>query len=207
MMATGLAEGLFNTADVFSPDADADAIAAFYAARGLRYGVRVPAGMAWSHGTRVLRLRLMYVRCGALRPVESPPGVDIEAVAPRDLEEVVAVDSAAFGSERATVEPWIAGLVRAPDDAVTVACARRAGSIVGVGYAIHATGAGGRSVGIGGIGVAPEARRRGGIGGGAHDLACSLRLRGGRRTGPARGRRRARGPRLRASGLRGDRRP
>ena len=73
----------------------------------------------------------------------------------------MAVDGAAFGSERATFEPWIAGLLLAPDEAVTVACARRGGLIVGVGYAIHATGPHGRSVGIGGIGVAPEARRAG----------------------------------------------
>ena len=161
MMATGLEKEWFNTADVSSPDADADAIAGFYGSRKLRYGVRVPVGMAWRHGELVVRLRLMFVDRGALRAVESPPGLHIEAAAPRDLDEVVAVDCASFGSQRATVEPWIAGLVGAPDDAVTVACARRGGVIVGVGYAIHANGAGGRTAGIGGIGVAPEARRAG----------------------------------------------
>ena len=82
MMATGLAKEWFNTADVFSPDADADAIARFYAARGLRYGVRVPAGMAWPHGTRVLRLRLMFVGLEALAAVEPPPAVRVDVAAP-----------------------------------------------------------------------------------------------------------------------------
>ena len=161
MMATGLAKEWFNTADVSSVDADAHAIAEFYRSRGLRYGVRVPAGMAWAHGVRVVRLRLMFVLRGALRAVEPPPTVYIEAVGPRDLDEVVAVDCAAFGSGPATVGPWIEGLVHAPDDSVTFACARRGSAIVGVGYAIHANGAGGRSAGIGGIGVTPGARRAG----------------------------------------------
>lgn len=161
MMATGLAKEWFNTADVSSPGADAGAIAAFYGSRGLRYGVRLPAGMAWAHGVRVVRLRLMFVEPGALRAVEPPPAVQIEAAAPADLEEVVSVDCGSFGSERSTVEPWMAGLVGAPDEAVTVGCARRRGAIVGIGYAIHANGAGGRTVGIGGIGVAPQARRAG----------------------------------------------
>ena len=161
MMASGLAPEWSNTADVSSPDADAVAIAEFYASRGLRYGVRVPAGMAWAHGERVLRLRLMFVLCGVLAPVEPPPFVQIEAAGPRDLDGVVAVDCAAFGSEPATVGPWIEGLVRAPDDAVTFACARRGEAIVGVGYAIHANGVSGSSAGIGGIGVVPDARRRG----------------------------------------------
>ena len=163
MMATGLAQEWCNTADVFSPDADAVAIAEFYGSRRLRYGVRVPAGMAWSHGVRVVQLRLMFVARGAWAPVEPPPFVEIEAAGPRDLDEVVAVDCAAFGSQPAAVGPWIEGLVRAPDDAVTYACARRGETIVGVGYAIHANGVSGRSAGIGGIGVAPGARR-GGIG-------------------------------------------
>ena len=79
MMATGLAKEWFNTADVSSADADAQAIAEFYASRGLRYGVRVPAGMAWAHGVRVVRLRLMFVLRGALLAVEPPPAVRIEA--------------------------------------------------------------------------------------------------------------------------------
>ena len=161
MMASGLAQPWFNTADVSSPDADAAAIAEFYASRGLRYGVRVPAGMAWAHGVRVVRLRLMFVLRGMLAAVEPPPFVQIEAAGPADLDEVVAVDCAAFGSSPATVGPWIEGLVRAPETAVTYACARRGEAIVGVGYAIHANGASGRSAGIGGIGVAPGARRAG----------------------------------------------
>ena len=161
MMATGLTKEWFNTADVSSVDADAEAIAEFYGSRGLRYGVRVPAGMAWAHGVRVVQLRLMFVLGGTLRAAEPPPSVRIEAARPRDLDEVVAVDCAAFGSGPATVGPWIEGLVRAPDDAVTFACARRGSAVVGVGYAIHANGASGRSAGIGGIGVAPAARRAG----------------------------------------------
>jgi hypothetical protein len=36
MMSTGLPREWFNTADVSSPDADAEAIAEFYGSRGLR---------------------------------------------------------------------------------------------------------------------------------------------------------------------------
>ncbi len=161
MMATGLAREWFNSTVVSCADADFEAIAEFYAARGLRYDMRVPAGMAWPYGERVTHLRLMFVAAGALRPAQPPRGVRIEAAGAGDLGEVVAVDHAAFESEVQSAGAWLEGLVRAPDGAVTVGCARRDGAIVGVGYAIHARGAGGRSAGIGGIGVLPAARRAG----------------------------------------------
>jgi ribosomal protein S18 acetylase RimI-like enzyme len=117
--------------------------------------------MEWAHGVRVARLRMMFVLRDALDPVEPPPFVHVGAARSQDLDEVVAVDCAAFGSDPATVGPWISELVCAPDDAVTFACARRDGVIVGVGYGVHANGANGRSVGVGGIGVGQAARGRG----------------------------------------------
>ncbi len=161
MMASGLQKNWYNHADVTSEDADVDAIAAFFAQRGVPYGMRVAAGMAWPHGRRVVRLRLMAVAAGELLEARTPDGVTIEVAGPSEVDELVAVDCAAFGSDPATVAPWISGLVRASDDAVVVACARRDGVVVGTGYAVHADGAHGRSVGIGGVGVVPAARRIG----------------------------------------------
>ena len=58
VMASGLPHAQWNGADVTGPDADLEGARAFYAERGLPWGVRVPEGM------RVARRPPCRSRCG-----------------------------------------------------------------------------------------------------------------------------------------------
>ena len=91
------------------------------------------------------------------RAPPTPDGVTVRAAASADLEHLVAVDSVAFASvaevERAWLEPLVA--------AASVAVAEGDNGIVGTGYAVVADGRAGRTVYVAGIGVLPQARRRG----------------------------------------------
>ena len=57
VVACGVSHPFFNGADVLEADCDLAGARAFYAARGLNWGVRVPTGLPWSHGRHLLGLR------------------------------------------------------------------------------------------------------------------------------------------------------
>ncbi len=78
VMASGLPQPQWNGADVTAAHPDLDGARAFYAARGLPLGVRVPEGMAWHAGRHVLRLRLM-----GLEPRDFAPATDVAGLAVR----------------------------------------------------------------------------------------------------------------------------
>src|SRR5215211_3702392 len=86
VMASGLAHPQFNNAHVTGPDADLDGARAFYAARGLPWDVRVPAGMEWSAGRHVLALSLMGLAARRLVRPPEVPGLAVRAAGPDDLE-------------------------------------------------------------------------------------------------------------------------
>jgi GNAT superfamily N-acetyltransferase len=159
LMASGLPHAQWNSGDVTAPDADLDAARAFYAERGAAWGVRVPAGMAWAHGRRVLTLRLMALDPGAFRPAPAAPGVAVRAATADDLEAVLAIDATAFGEDPADERPWLAPHLTAA--AVTTALATLDGAPAGTGYAIATDGRAGPAVYLAGVAVLPEARRRG----------------------------------------------
>jgi GNAT superfamily N-acetyltransferase len=159
LMASGLPEAQYNAAAVTREDADIDGARAFYADLGVPWGMRVPAGMAWPHGSHVLHRRMMCLPASnARRRPAAPPGdVRLELARPADLEAVLAIDSAAYGSDPARTRPWLAALIGASNDLVAVARATRRSEPVGTGYAITA----GIGALIGGIAVMPERRRLG----------------------------------------------
>src|SRR4029079_12798950 len=59
LMASGLPHPQWNSADVTGPGADLEAARAFYAERGVPWGVRVPAGMRWGAGRHLFQMPLM----------------------------------------------------------------------------------------------------------------------------------------------------
>ena len=158
LMASGLPERMWNGGDVTDPDPDLDAARAFFAERGVDFGLRVPAGMPWRHGRRLLRLRIMAVEAAAFRPVNAA-AVDVRAATPVDLDTVVAVDAAAFDSDPDSGRAWLAAHLGA--EPVDTAIATLEGVPVATGYAIRTDGAGGPALYVGGVGVVPAARRRG----------------------------------------------
>jgi ribosomal protein S18 acetylase RimI-like enzyme len=161
VMASGLPHPQWNSADVGAADADIEAARAFFAERGVPWGARVPAAMAWPHGRLMCRQRLMGLFAGDFDPAPLPPGFALQAAGVADLESVLAVDAEAFESDAQAGRPWLAALLGAPATVVTVARATTAGRTVGTGYAVHSDGVAGPSVCIAGIAVAGDCRRRG----------------------------------------------
>lgn len=160
LMASGLPYAWWNTADALDPDrADVDAVRDWYAARGLPWGIRVPARTAWPHGPQLLHQRLMGQPPEALRPAPSVPGITVRVATPPDLEEVVAVDAAAFDADPGPSRAWLAPLL--DDVAVTVLIARDADGAIGTAYSVRSDGHAGPAVLLAGVAVVPRARRRG----------------------------------------------
>ena len=159
LMASGLAHPQWNGADVTAPDADLEGARAFYAARGVRWGVRVPSGMPWAHGRHLFRMPLMGLTPDALRPATRVPGLALRAACGDDLDAVLAVDAAAFGVPAALQRPWLAPHLGARG--VTVALASLGGEPVGTAYTLRTDGAAGPSAFLAGVAVSAGARRRG----------------------------------------------
>jgi GNAT superfamily N-acetyltransferase len=159
VMASGLPQPQWNGADVTAPEPDLDGARAFYAARGLTLGVRVPEHMAWNRGRHVLDLRLMGLEPRTFVPAVAVPGLDVRAATPEDLETVLELDASAFGDDREAVRPWIAPHLAAPR--FTVAVASLDGEPAATAYSSLTDGAAGPSLLLAGVAVAAPLRRRG----------------------------------------------
>ena len=163
LMASGLPHPQWNNGDVIDPSVvDIDAVAAWYDAKGVPWGVRVPQGMGWPHGRRLFRKRLMGLTPDAFRPVEPPAGVTMRRAALVDVQAVLTVDTAAFEEPLDIEQPWVQPLLSQPS--LTVCLAEQDGRPVGSGYCLVTDGDAGPAAYVAGVGVAPHARRRG-IGG------------------------------------------
>lgn len=160
LMASGLDYDYLNTACVLDhAAADLECARVWFAERGLPWGVIAPTGTPWRQGTRLLGQRLMTLAPERYRPVQAPPGLVLASAAREDLEVVVAIDNAAFGSEVVAARAWLAPLCAS--ELVEVAVASLSGVPVATGYATRCEGEAGTTVYVGGIGVIPGARRRG----------------------------------------------
>jgi ribosomal protein S18 acetylase RimI-like enzyme len=159
VMASGLPCPEWNGADVLDPGADLARIAGWYAARRVPWGVRVPEGLAWPHGRKVLSLRLMAAPAAQLRAAAAVPGLTIRPAAPGDLEAVVGVDAEAFEAPPEVERPWLRLLLGS--SGVTTAIGELAGEAVATGYLVRTDGDAGPASYVGGIAVLARARRRG----------------------------------------------
>jgi GNAT superfamily N-acetyltransferase len=160
LMASGLPHPQWNNGDVTDPAAvDVDAVRAWYAARGVPWGVRVPAGAPWPHGRHLFRKRLMLLHLDRLVPAPAVPGLRVRAAGPDDLASVVAVDAAAFEGDPETEAPWIRPHLDAP--AATVALAELDGVAVGTAYVLRSDGRAGPAAYLAGVAVLGPARGRG----------------------------------------------
>ena len=139
---------------------DVEAARAWYAARALPWGVRVPAGADFPHGRLLFRKRLMGVRPQGLLPAPDVPGIELRRAGPADLEAALEVDVVAFQSDAAAERPWHEANLAAPDD-VEVVLATAAGRPVGTAYCVRSDGLAGPAAYVAGVGVLPEARGRG----------------------------------------------
>jgi GNAT superfamily N-acetyltransferase len=159
LMASGQGHPERNNGDVTDPDADVDGARAFFAERGVPWGVRVPTGMPWPHGRHLLTKRMMGLLAADLTAAPRVPELQIALAGPADLETVVAIDSTAFEADAAFERPWVAPRLAAAHTAV--ALATLAGEPVATAHSVRSDGHAGPCVYLGGVAVLEQARRRG----------------------------------------------
>ena len=158
VLAAGFESPGANGGDVTGPDPDLAGARGFFAGRSERWGLRVPPELPWAHGRRIAYQRLMGLPRGAFRPAAEVQGLALRAAGPADLETVVALDGAAFGTDP-TAATWFESLLAGAR--ADVALAALAGEPAGTAYMLRSDGAAGPALFLGGVAVAPAARRRG----------------------------------------------
>jgi ribosomal protein S18 acetylase RimI-like enzyme len=160
LMASGLDQPGRNGGDVHDPAAaDVERVRAWFVARPVPWGLRVPAGSPWRQGNRRHTQRCMALEADALRPAERPVGADLRLAGRDDLETVAEIDAAAFAAGSADSRAWMAPTLGAAGFRVGIAIL--GGVPVGTATAVATDEWAGPAVGLYGVAVLPEARRRG----------------------------------------------
>jgi len=160
VMASGLGHPQWNNGDVREAGlVDLDELRSWYAARGVPWGVRVPAGAPWTNGRFLFRKRLMGVIPAAFVPAPAVPGLSLRPATAEDAAVVAALDGRGFGSDEATARPWIEPHLTAPS--ATVALAEFEGTPVATGCIVVSDGEAGPCTYVSGVCVVPDHRRRG----------------------------------------------
>jgi GNAT superfamily N-acetyltransferase len=160
LMAAGLPHAQWNSGDVLDATVvDVAAVAEWYDAKGVPWGVRVPQGMTWPHGRHLFGLRLMGMTPETFRPMPEADGVTLRVAGPSDAAAVLSVDTAAFEEPMETQQPWVEPLLSQPS--LTLCLAERDGEPVGSGYCLVTDADAGPAAYVAGVGVVPHARRCG----------------------------------------------
>lgn len=159
LMASGLPLPSWNNADLTGPAPDLDAARAFYAARAVPWGVRVPAGAPLSRGRLTLGLRMMGLEGEHLRPAPRVDGLELRSAQPADADLVVALDATGFGEDPRVTRPWTEPHVKAPGFAFVLAAL--GDETIGTAFTLRSDGRAGPALLLGGVTVMTAARGRG----------------------------------------------
>lgn len=160
LMASGLPHPQWNNGDVLDASAvDIDAVAAWYDAKGVPWGVRVPLDTAWPYGRHLFAKRLMGLTPDGFRPAAVPAGITLRVARPADVDAVLAVDTVAFEETPEVERPWVEPLLAQPS--LTVCLAERDGRPVGCGSCLVTDSDAGPAAYVAGVGVLPGERGRG----------------------------------------------
>jgi hypothetical protein len=112
-MASGIRTPKWNNADVTHEQVDLEALSAWYAARGMPWGLRVPLEISLAVGEPLFVKRCMglLVSSGAgsgLCMFDSTCGVQVHRIRADEHDRFVALEVAAFGDDPATARDWLA---------------------------------------------------------------------------------------------------
>jgi hypothetical protein len=110
-MASGIPHAKWNNADVTEENVDLDAVAAWYRARGLPWGLRVPLEFDVTLGRPLFVKRCMGIVAGRFVPLDS--AIRVREASANELDVVVNLDTA-IGGDREESRRWIAPQLGAP---------------------------------------------------------------------------------------------
>jgi GNAT superfamily N-acetyltransferase len=160
LMASGLPHPQWNNGDVTDASAvDIESVRAWYADRGVPWGVRVPSDQEWTVGRHLFAKRLMGLTPDEFVPAPVVAGLMVREATASDIDVVAHLDAAAFGGESSVDRPWLEPHLHA--DRATVALALLDGEPAGTAYALRSDGLAGPAVYLAGVGVLDAARGRG----------------------------------------------
>lgn len=158
LMASGIAAAKWNNADVIDEEPDVEAMASWYAALDVPWGVRVPLEIELELGAPVL-----VKRCVALRRAEfadrdaSTGDVRVRRAAVDEAGSYAGLDLEIFGGDIAASRAWIEPEFAAPSVAHWIASL--GGSDVGIATVIQTDADAGPAAYLTGLGVVPNGPR------------------------------------------------
>jgi len=112
-MASGIRTPKWNNADVTHEQVDLEALSAWYAARGMPWGLRVPLEISLAVGEPLFVKRCMGLLASSgagsgLRMFDPAGGVQVRRIRADEHDRFVALEVAAFGDDPATARDWLA---------------------------------------------------------------------------------------------------
>jgi hypothetical protein len=112
-MASGIRTPKWNNADVTHEQVDVEALSAWYAARGMPWGLRIPLEISLAVGEPLFVKRCMGLLASTgvesgLRLFDSTGGVQVRRIRADERDRFVALEVAAFGDDPATARAWLA---------------------------------------------------------------------------------------------------
>jgi hypothetical protein len=111
-MASGIRTPKWNNADVTHERVDVETLSAWYAARGMPWGLRVPLEIPLAVGEPLFVKRCMGLLASngaesGLRLLDPPGGVQVRRIRPDERNRFVALEVAAFGDDPAEARTWL----------------------------------------------------------------------------------------------------
>ena len=164
LSSSGLPHAQWNNGDLVElASFDLEAVRAWYAMRahgaGVPWGMRVPSGVPFQNGRFLFAKRCMALAPTQFVPASLPSKLVVDVATTHDIDEVAQINAAAFNEPLVENLAWIAPHLGA--SGFTVAIARLNSEPVGTATAVLTDDRAGRCVGIFGVAVLADARRRG----------------------------------------------
>jgi hypothetical protein len=152
LMASGLPFAQWNNGDVTEADVDEPAMRAWYAARGVPWGIRVPLDLTVDIGTPRFVKRCFGLDASGFRNAGDQPGdLAVARLGPDELERFAQAEAAVFGGDVAGARRWLEPVFGRPGFEHWVA--DRHGRTAAIASAVWSAGDAGPAVMVTGIGT------------------------------------------------------
>jgi hypothetical protein len=150
LMASGLPFAQWNNGDVTDADVDEPAMRAWYAERGVPWGIRVPLDLTVDIGTPLFVKRCFGLRSGAFLGGGSEHAA-VTVTATAELERFVEAEAAVFGGDIEDARRWVRPVFGLPGFEHWVA--ERQGRPAAIASIVWSDGDAGRALMVTGIGA------------------------------------------------------